>query len=62
MNPELAEYLNIIEMKLNGLIQDIKNIRSRLSEPENPTRASGRPSFFDALKSDDDANIVGVRP
>ena len=54
MNPELAEYLNIVEMKLYGLIQDIKNIRSRL-EHENPTRTTGKPTFFDALKSEDSA-------
>ena len=47
---EILEYLRIVEMKLSGLIRDIRNIRDRL-EPKTQSTA---PTFFDVLKADDD--------
>jgi len=54
MNEELIEYLRIIEMKLQSLMQDIQNIRDRLEHPVHvPLVRCHRASFFTALQADD---------
>lgn len=54
---ELLEYLSIVEMNLQRLMQDIRNIRSRLQATQQ-TRTTQQPTFFTALQADDDANII----
>jgi predicted glycosyltransferase len=57
---ELLEYLRVVEMKLQDLIQDVRNIRERLeSKSANEQRATTRnvtTTFFNALQADDDNN------
>lgn len=50
MDNELVEYLAIVEQKLQSLLQDIRNIKSRIEERHIPT-------FFTALTSDDHPNF-----
>lgn len=60
MNPdELREYLSIIEMKLQSLLRDIRNIRERLND--TPTRRNQEQlNFFQALSVDDDWTPIHV--
>ncbi len=54
MTSELAEYLNIIEQKLQTLIRDIQNIRVHLTQQHQAQRTGNNPpTFFDALSSED---------
>jgi len=51
MNPDLIEYLAIIELKLQYLMQDIKNIKSRLEQQSaGPLLQYHQVSFFTALQ------------
>ena len=52
---ELLQYLSIVEMKLQSLIQDIKNIKSRLEPVQMRNTNNNAPTFFTALQADDDA-------
>ena len=51
MNPELAEQLVIMEMKLQSLLHDVRSLRNR-HDFQQP-RVNAAPSFFDALKGED---------
>ena len=59
MNPELAEYLASIELKVLNLLQDIRNVRTQLDTLPAPRREAGQtivgrePTFFDALRAED---------
>ena len=54
MNPEILEYLAIVEVKLIALLQDVRNIRERLETPSTPRVSNPQaPTFFDELSSED---------
>lgn len=53
MNPEILEYLAIVEAKIATLLQDVRNIRERLEAPSTPRLSNPQaPTFFDALSSE----------
>jgi len=59
MNQELIEYLRIVEMKLQSLMQDIQNIRNRLDNtaPHTPLIRCHQLNFFNALQAEDNAEF-----
>ena len=62
MNPDLIEYLAIIELKLQYLMQDIKNIKSRLEQQApSPLLQFHQVSFFTALQADDTPPLASNR-
>jgi hypothetical protein len=62
MNSELLEYLVIVEIKLQALLQDIRNIRNRIELPQTPRVANAQaPTFFDALRAEDASQSGGPR-
>lgn len=62
---DLLEHLAIIELKLHGLLYDIKNIKEKIAEQNQTKRKSAAskassasasstaPTFFDACTADD---------
>ena len=59
---ELLEYLAIIEMKIQSLLRDIRNIKGRLQDDEVTRKVEQRElNFFTACKAEEDADSLGFR-
>lgn len=57
---ELLEYLAVVEMKIQSLLRDIRNIKGRLQDDEVTRRADQRElNFFTACQADDDERQLG---
>lgn len=51
---ELLEYLAVVEMKIQSLLRDIRNIKGRLQDDEVTRRADQRElNFFTACQAED---------
>jgi len=57
MNQEIIDCLKILELKLHSLLQDIRNIRANIENPQLSRQVPEgyQANFFNALRGEDDA-------